>query len=261
MAWALRAGAVASFEASVGGSSWNPGSLGAAVSINDRVIIVIKIESHFTDTGFPITVSSVSDGLGNAYTRDGGPTTYGDASDKEDDEIWSAVVTNAGTPNFTITRSNAPGFNRVIVMCAAAFSGLDTTTGAAASVDISKFVGDTSGTVVSKYDSGTTAGTTGSANELKIGYGSDFGESSTLTAGTLDTTYTSAAKIDANGSAQLMLEYADSGSSGSTARATVNTSAFGSGDWWGAGVVVYKLPVAPSVFVPNNTYQRAILTQ
>lgn len=242
MAWAIRASAVLAADAAAPGTSWNPGSLGAAVQLGDTIFVVVQVECDSGDTNFPNwTCTGVSDQLGNTYVKDGG-VNYGDGTTGQiDKSVWRAVVTNTGTPSITVTRSNAPAISRSIGMAAAAFSGLNLSAGAGAALDISKLVGNISGSVVSTYDSGTTVATTGAANELKIGFGSDTGEGSTLSPGTLDTTYTQAAKADSNGHAQILLEYADSGAVGSTARATVGTSAFGGGDWWDAGVLVYKL--------------------
>lgn len=86
--------------------------------------------------------------------------------------------------------------------------------------------------------SGTTGGTTVAANELKIGAYGDGGENEAISAGTLDTTYTKLIQAGPSTTEQAMLEYADSGGSGSTARATATFA--GSQDWLMA-VIVYKL--------------------
>lgn len=251
MAWALVSGATLSdVSVNVVGTTntHTTPALGAAVSVGHRIIVAIEIYSASVDNAAPWDTTALSDSLGNVYTLD---LSYNgsDGTNNFRETIWSAPVTVAGTPTFTITRttSTATPSGHRFILHAAAFSGLSQ---AANAVDISKGQYLASAQTSGPYDSGTTAATTTAANELKIGYGQDTGENSTLSGGTLDTTYTIAVKHDTDGAAgQWALEYADSGGSGSTARATVNTSAFFNGDYWGAAVVVYKIAaVAPAFF-------------
>lgn len=259
MAWARRASATATGSANTG-STLNVGTLGATPTLNDRIIAVVGI-SATTAAGQP-TINSISDDGGHTWTRD--------LLDQHNNtgffaglEVWSAVANGSAVANLTFHFNFSLTGVGGCAVAVGAYSGLSIATGAAAAVDISKvsqgLAANTPG------DSGTTSSTTSAANELKIGAYVDPGNDNALSAGTLDTTYSVFAKKDLDPAEQAVLEDADSGASGSTARATV-TWASASVDWQMA-VVVYKLAASlvvdsprgdrrPFPFTPGSPQQR-----
>jgi len=235
MAWARHSGATLGANVAGPGTSWNAGNLGATPNANERVIAVVDVNSG----GSQPTVTGITDSAGNAWTKDGSiqPAGFGYF---EELSVWSCVANGSAVNNLTVAISysgsqGTPGAG----ISVGTYSGLSTATGAGAAVDISKF---SSGSNSFTADSGTTSGTTTGANELKIGAGSDAGNTLTYTAGTVDTTYSNFIKNDANGNSETAIEDADSGASGSTARAEFTFGA-GSANYC-MGVLVYKLAAA-----------------
>jgi hypothetical protein len=252
MAWARRAGAILTGTENAG-TSKDFGDLGAATVANDRVIAVIGVSTIHSAGAF--SVSSITDTQGNTWNRDlQEQKDYG--SDFGCLEVWSTVANGTSVTHITVTFSGNLTATGGAAVAIGAYSGISTAVGAAAAIDISKAnsVGSTG-----PADSGTTAGTTTAANELKIGAYADDGVSKTLSAGTVDTTYSVFAKLDASSTEEALLEDADSGSSGSTARAEV-TWASGTVNW-NMAVLVYKLSAVSSTQVPRNNYMAPILTQ
>lgn len=233
-------------------TTWAAGSLGAAVQVGD--LVVVSIDTNNT-TGSGSAVSSLSDGLGNTYGKAtpavGPATSFGY---DEETSIWVAKVTSAGTPSFTVTFAAgqvAGGGNGLAAQAYRPNSGFafDGTT------DISKSASNAS---VTTADSGTTATTTANANELKVGGYGDGGYTTTLSAGTLDTTYAMAAKSDVQGNAQVAVEDADSGASGSTARAEITSNGNVSDHMF---VVVFVLTASATIIVVpkrRNIVQQAV---
>lgn len=237
MAWSRVAGAVRSVSAAAPASPWNAGNLGAAVLLNDRVFAVVNLNAT---AGDPVA-SQITDSLTNTWRKALSIKSTGGGAFQEL-SLWD-TVSAAGTPsNITVTfaggTSTNPSFS------AAAYRGL--TTDVAGYIDVSKMaVG-----AATKWDSGTSVGTTTAANELKIGFGSDWGDSTTLVGGTLDTTYTIDSTSAANANSTTAIETADSGGSGSTARATIDLSAADATDQFLMGVAVIKLPSATPLYDP-----------
>lgn len=231
MAWARRSNATLSGTANTG-SSWNVGNLGATPSANDRVIAVIGLGELVT--GAVPNITGLADSSGLTWNRDfqlrKTYTVYYSVL-----EVWSAVSTGAAVNSLTISLDfNMSGLGGIAAV-AGAYSGLDTSVGAAAAVDISAGADGTN--AASPADSGTTGATTAAANELKIGAYIDDGQNKSISAGTLDTTYSKWVQAQST-TEQAMLEDADSGAAGSTARATATYT--GTNDWEMA-VIVYKL--------------------
>lgn len=236
MAWARRTGATltGTFNSD---SPWNAGNVGAAVTANDRIIAVIGLSE--VNTGSQPTVTGITDSAGNTWNRDFlRQKTY--SGYFAGIEIWSTVANGA---NAGVVNNVTIAFNHTLfevggsALALGVYSGIDTSVGAAAAVDIS--VGNDGTNTSSPADSGTTSGTTAAANELKIGGYVDPGNQVTISAGSLDTTYNTFASTFSTNTESAVLEDADSGNAGSTARATA-TWASGTQDWQMA-VMVYKL--------------------
>lgn len=208
------------------GASWNAGNLSGAVSAGDKLIAVVMVSKNPTPAP---TATGITDSLGNVWVKD--PTTQAIASSGGfvgELSTWQCVSL-AGTPsNITVAISGTPGLAGISII---SVSGLLGSTGAAG-IDISKYAAGSAATA----DSGTTAGTTGAATELKLGLYADQGETKVLTLGTVDTTYTLGSKSDNNANAETLIEYADTGAAGSTAQAQVGNA----GAQWGMAVIVYK---------------------
>lgn len=225
MAWSRVSGATLASRSNTYGSSWNCGNLGAAVEANDRLILVF---AGYTSTGE--TITGITDSLSNTWAE-----LYGDdLGTGMNHAVWS-TVSSAGTPsNITIAFDIGCTQKSVVV---AAYRGLNTD---ANPVDLAALVVASESS--SPADSGTTAGTTTVAGGLKIGFGW-IAPPRTVSAGTLDATYTLDVAEDGDADAPgAALETVDSGSSGSTARATMGLSGYCS---WRMGVMVIK-PAAAS---------------
>lgn len=234
MAWARVASATISGTFNTG-SVWNAGNLGATPASGNRIILVIGISELFT--GSQPTVTGITDDAGHSYARDFlRQKAY--ASYFAGLEVWSAVANGSAAANITITFNHSLNAIGGAAIAGGAYSGILTTAGAAAAIDLS-LGADGTGTS-SPADSGTTVGTTAAASELKIGAYVDSGENKLISAGTLDTTYSKWIQTQST-TEQAMLEDADSGSAGSTARATATYT--GTSDWQMA-VLVYKLAAA-----------------
>ncbi len=235
MAWARRSTVHGSGDVANPGATWNIGTL-VTPTTNDRLILVICVATP--DANGQGTVTGISDGAGNAWTLDLQFQHHfvADAFFQEL-SVWSCVAKGSSPTNTTLALTNAGGTGVGVAYAYGAYSGISTTTGAAAAVDIS--VANFASQGASPADSGTTSGTTTGANELKIGIYGDGGYNDVISPGTLDTTYSVFSKDDSNVDAQIVLEDADSGVSGSTARATA-TWVTGAQDTLMA-VVVYKL--------------------
>ena len=231
MAWSPVAGATLAAEgASPVASPQNFGNLGAAVQAGDQLIAIVGFDNT---NGGALVITGITDSLGNTWARDLSNTMGSNVH-----EVWR-TISAAGTPSaITVAFTGASWGASISVK---AYRGLKTS----GALVLSRFAaGTAAGTNAS--DSGTTAGTTPAANLLKSGGHADDGRNVALTAGTLDTTYTLAIEHSPSVIMQSLLEEADSGVSGSTARATA-TNTGGTGGNWGMAVLVYDIAatVAP----------------
>ncbi len=240
MAWANVAGTLKA-NSNAATSPWNAGNLSAALNSGDRLVATVEYNSA---TGTP-TISNVTDSLSNTWVKEvnSGSIALGGAQVYM--SIWSAKSA-AGTPSsITVTFSGGTG-GFGLGISVAAYSGTATTTDGT-ELDISK-IASGNGTT---YDSGTTVTTTGAANELKIGGGGDLGDNVAVSAGTLDGTYTARTNDSPNANAETAVEDRDSGTTGSTARATLTT---GLSHNFVMGVAVFKLAGA----AVSSTRQRTL---
>jgi hypothetical protein len=235
LAWARRSGAILTGTENAG-SSKDFGDLGAATVANDRVIASIGVSTIHSAGAFSVT--GITDTQGNTWNRDL-QEQHDFGTDFGCLEVWSTVANGTSVTHITVTFSGNLTATGGAAVAIGAYSGIDTTVGAGSALDVSK---SSSGGSTGPADSGTTAGNTTAANELKIGAYADDGVNKTLSAGTVDTTYSVFAKLDASTTEETLLEDADSGSSGSTARAEV-TWASGTVNW-NMAVLVYKLSAA-----------------
>jgi hypothetical protein len=229
-AWArvTSATASASGNATVGVSTFPTITLGAAVSVGDRIHVVTAVYNNDTTS----KAGSLTDNLGNTYSKDFSARIDGSIAEIA---FWSAPVTTGGTPTITGHLVDAGGSPTNFVstseygLAAGAYSGLSTATGTSA-IDISI----TSTAVANPASSGTSGGTTTAANELVLGLYGDDGWNTTMAAGT---GYSLFASTGASIYEQAFIEDKDSGASGSTVSATVNNP----GSAFFVGAVVYKL--------------------
>lgn len=125
---------------------------GSAVSSNNRIIIAIGWRAVFSGT---VTISSVTDDLGNTYSLDKHQTIVEDGTHFAYGAVYSAPVTSTGTPTVTVAWSASC---TQVELAAAEYSGLATSS----PVDVSS---SGSGNGTTSVASGSTANTT-AANEL-----------------------------------------------------------------------------------------------
>lgn len=235
MAWAHIASRTLGANINNPGSSWNTGNLSGALSLGDRMFAAVDV--NWADSNPQPSVTGITDSLSNVWTKIGAIQHHFTSGGTYNEELsmWT-TSSAAGTPsNITVAIDNNLSTNSGAGIAVDTFSGLNTTT---SPVDIFRFDSTAFGNGTAQ-DSGTTSGTTSGANELKIACVSDGGANTTYGAGTSDTTYTLGATNHLNLNSETDIEYADSGSSGSTARATF-TSGISSN--WLCGVAVIKLP-------------------
>lgn len=238
MAWAFLTGRTRVASSNAATSPWAAGALGGTVATDDRVIVCI---SYNAASGTP-TVSALSDGLSNSYRKEASASYTGGVP--QEISLWSAPVTSAGTPSFSVTFSGGSG-GFGIGLGAVAYSGLQNTSDGT-EVDLSLIA--TTATA-----SGTTSGTTGAANELEIGFYGDWGAGASVTAGS---GYTVRANNTPDSNAQIVVEEKDSGAAGSTASSSVSG---GDGPHAATGVIVFKLasgatPLPPGLG-PNELFE------
>lgn len=246
MAWSRVTSATLAAQSKVSATSWNAGNLGAAVQTNDKLVATTHTESIPGDTGYPLSITAINDSLGNTWHKDLSQN-WNDSGNNEEMAVWSTVSASGTPSNITLTISSAATVApRAIGCTVAAYRGLSTASGASG-IDISAIANAVGGTPTTA-DSGTTGGTTTAANELKVGFYSDPGYEGVLTAGVLDTVYSINIKQDGLSASDNVscIEDADSGASGSTARATLTETVQAI---YGMAVVVYKLaPVTTQEF-------------
>lgn len=248
MAWSRQSGGakLASHTATAFDSSataWNAGNATATPSTNDRAIAVIVFDHLDENNGGTTqkTVTSVTDSTGATWYKDYEESIH-DTVNKfySHLSVWSSVCTGGALNSITPHISGAvPNATYGASISMGVYSGLSTLTGDGAGVDIKIGThGATSSTTAA--DSGTTSGTTSTANQLKIGAYGDFGFGLQVNAGTSDTTYSTYVDDSNNTISETILEDADSGAAGSTARATATITSPG-GPSWQMAVLVYKL--------------------
>jgi hypothetical protein len=161
--WSRVSGATRAANAHLPGTSWNAGALGAAVAANDKLVAVVM-----TSNPTLVTTTSITDSLGNTWSKDLTPITWTDGGWLGELSVWSAVSA-AGTPsNITVSFS---GSVDGVSLSVAAYRGLSTSTGTAG-VDISRIAGGTGGGT-NAASSGVTTATTTAASELKLGFYGD----------------------------------------------------------------------------------------
>jgi hypothetical protein len=233
LAWAIVSGATSIGSAGSGtGSPWSAGALGASVSVGHRVIVATGYNAA---SGSP-AVSAISDGLGNTYRKEGSLSFTAGAP--QELAIWSAPVTTGGTPSFSVTFSGGGG-GFGLGLAAAAFSGLSTASDGS-EVDVAAKI------TSAASSSGTTVGSTTAANELAVGFYTDWGNTGgnvTVGAG-----YTLAIRQSPDGNCQILLEYKDSGASAST----VSSSVTGNEAQDAVGVIVFGLASGGGGFDPST---------
>jgi hypothetical protein len=233
------------------GAGWVSGSTqtlttGVATQAGDRIVVGVITQGTSSSTAPTFTVSD-NKNSGN-YTEDKTQTwVYPGANDTRQ-SAFSKTVTVAGSTTVTITISNGSNGGAQLGV----FTGLQTS-------DPGSDVG-AAGTGSGTAATSGNATATGAASELVVGFCQDLGEGCTLTAGNINgsaATLAGAHQTD-GGNWQGLMEYGDSGSSGSTPAATATKGASTS---WGMIEVVYKLAgSAPKSFIsfqrPNYAYVR-----
>lgn len=233
MAWGYRTGSYANAGAGSGTIANNgtlTATLGAAVSAGDRIVVNI-ICSGRTGTTPTFSVTDSVNGVAT-YTEDATHTYNDGGGNATRHSVFSLANSGAGTPVVTVKFQNlsASGFGGFE---AAAFSGLLTTDPGS---DVSA---GASGSSTTPSSGATTA--TAAANELVVGAYGDLGYGATISAGT---GFTLAGKHDADGSFwEGLLEYKDSGTSGTTQTATATTSVTAT---WDMLAAAYKLATSGS---------------
>jgi hypothetical protein len=223
MAWALRASATVASNAGNPGASRNCGNLGAATVAGDRIIIAIDASMVSAQ---PHVTGVTSTGGGTVrWARDFIIETSHNGY-FEHLSVWSGVCSASGSVT-AITAALSPSMTASSgISCAgAAFSGLATGWGLGVDQNgtqdlVAGGFADTTGNTT--YDSKATLVGPNKPNILIIGAHGDAGASTTLTKGA---SYTLAVKTDVNANGQCLLQYMDSGASGSPLQSTCTGSA------------------------------------
>lgn len=249
MAWGFTASSYANDGA--GFSAVNSGgtqtvTLGAAVSSGDRIIVTV---SALTNTaGATAPTFTVTDNVNSgSYTQDKTTTFTVLRTNDTRLSVFSLIANASGTPTITVTLSNGGLNNMAGGLQCAAFTGLLTS---GQGVDASAAASGSSTSPSSGATSATTA-----ANELVFGAYADAGDGGTISVGS---GFTLAGKHDGDThNWQGMMEYKDSGASGSTPAATCSLSAAFS---WAMIAVVYQISggAAASPVVPPMRTLRGV---
>jgi hypothetical protein len=166
------------------------------------------------------TVASVTDSAGDTYTE----VTHFTASDKTDESIWTAPVTNGGGP---LTVTVTPTGSADIGLGVQEYAGLSPAAGLAAVDQSAHATGKTSGAAT--VSSGATPATT-VPNDLALGSYVDSGFGDSLTAGS---GFTPRANVSPSGDIEFLMEDAVVGQ-GATPAATFGT---GASTTWLASIV------------------------
>jgi hypothetical protein len=147
-------------------------SLDNPVSINDRVVVGVRVDSSPSGA----VVQAVSDSAGNVYTRHVTGANVRPSGYQAEVTIWSAVLSAGAGTKLTVTATSSASAD--ISIGAAEYSGLSTVSGAGA-VDQ---VAAGGAVATSGPASGPTPATTNS-NELAVGVYGDGGSGVLITAG------------------------------------------------------------------------------
>lgn len=235
MAWAYKASSYANDGTGFGVSGTYTVSPGASLASGDRCIVTVVGTGPNGTSGTNIAPTfSVSDG-GGSYHEDVTRAFYVSAfTCWLRISIFSRSMTSSGTPSISVVVTNTgTGTNNPFGgIQVAAFSGLDTTLSTAADATGSRdTIANSGGNPTVTASSSTTA-----ANELVVSAYGDGGDGVTLTGESSPST--TAGKHDNDSSNyEALLQYKDSGSSGSTPTSTATSS----GATWCMAQVVYKL--------------------
>lgn len=209
-------------------------ALSSSVPVGSRIIVPFLYYKAFSAS---INVSSVTDNLGNTYALDRArQVVVADGTHYVYINVWSAPVTNSGTPTVTVVMNDSLTWLKIGVL---EYSGLDTS---ASPVDVSASNGieNDAGPAASGSTSNTTA-----ANELVIGMLSTQSGAHTYAPGG---SWTQRVDGYANFETSVRAYEMDSGSSG-TAQSISTT--LGESTSWGAMCVVYKLSSSGVVIEPG----------
>ena len=175
------------------------------------------------------TAASVTDSAGDIYTE----VTHFTASDKTDESIWTAPVTNGGGPlTVSVTATSSADIGLGVLE----YAGLSPAAGLAAVDQSSHATGKTSGAAT--VSSGATPATSG-PNDLAVGSYVDSGFGDSLTAGS---GFTSRANVSPTADIELLMEDAVVGQ-GATPAATFGTGA--STTWLASNVDFLPAPTGP----------------
>jgi hypothetical protein len=241
VAWAYRASSYANngTGALVVHDSTTTVTLGAAVSSGD----MLALHAITLNTGAaPFPSISVSDSVNGAWGTADVTITQSVVGLGERQSIFTFPNSAAGTPVITVTVGNTSTNSVNVGLQCAAFSGMV----AALPFDVGVAATGTSSTPSSGATSATSA-----ANELVLGCYGDYGENQTITEGA---GYTLAGKHASDGGKyEALMEYKDSGSSGSTPSAGVTLP--GSNTGWAMLAAVYKIIGGAAAPVGKSTYK------
>lgn len=238
MAWALIASSAAqSSNGSV--ASFNL-ALGASTSVGQRIFCVT---STWKGSATP-TTPTVSDNLNAGNYVEDVAMTGNDGGFQFRVSLWSKVVATGGTPTITVAPTTNNGGTGCVIW---AISGLSTATDATA-IDQSQSAAGTGGTA----SSGASAATTG-ANEYAAGvYGDDGWGAVSASSGNVGSGWTYVLGTGHSApSGDVFVEHKDSGTSGSTVTANLNTGVPGGGTTWTMAAVIYKLAGAAAQDTPE----------
>lgn len=238
MAWAYRASSYGNngLGVALASGATTTVTLGAAVSAGDLLTLHITAFNN-TDTAV-ITFGTVSDSVNGNWGAADQTVTQSILGLTQRQSVYSFPNSGAGTPVITVSQTNANGRACNVGLECAAFSGIVTT----APKDVSVVATGTSATPSSGAVAATAA-----ANELVVGCYGDYGENDTITEGA---TFTLAGKHASDaGRWEGLMEYKDSGSSGSTPSADVTLSATNTG--WSMFAVVYKVTAGAAQIPPG----------
>jgi hypothetical protein len=210
-----------------GSGSTTTVTLGAAATAGDCLLLAVgslETGSHAAPT------FTVSDSVNGAWSIEAVTATTTVVGLNFRSSIWLFPNTSSGTPVITVTVHGGAGHTYNVGMHCASLTSIVTTS----PLDTSA-----SGTGVSTSpSSGAVSPATSAGTEFMIGAYWDAGEGTTLTVGNIaGSAATLMGKHDADGGKwQGLIEYGDTGGSGSTPSATASSS--GSATWIMLGAVL-----------------------
>jgi len=227
MGWSVitTSGTNGTANASSPASPWNALTLSGSLSVGDRLVLVINLNTGNVSP----SVDTVTDTAGNTYRKLGAGNQSGGGSLLQT-AIFSSSITHAGAPG-TLQVAYSGGFTGGFGMgiSAQAYSGTQTTNdGTEADVGVASNGTNTSPTTANM---GTTANTTAASELVICGYG-DWGNNTSLAAGTGFVLR----QFDQNGDSQTGIEDKDSSTSGVGQTGGFNSSS--NANWAGYIVVI-----------------------